>query len=198
MGSLVAAGFQQLAEEILHQRGSPPLRSLLVTSCYRREGRTTISLCLARALARRGDARVVLMDGDFANPQLAKQLGLEAEPSFEDVLAGRAEPRDVAVKSLWDHVSVLLLRGPVEGREELLETDRLQRAMAEVQRSYDLVVIDGAPIFSSPNPLLALADVDTALIVARHGQTPERSIQQAARRLEEADVELLGVVRNFL
>ena len=45
-----------------------------VTGCCRGEGRTTVSILLARALAKAG-LRVILVDGDFANPDLARTFG---------------------------------------------------------------------------------------------------------------------------
>ena len=58
---------------------SPPAiaidRSLLFTSCHRAEGRTTLVLTLARALARR-PGRTLLVDADLAGPMLARLLGL--------------------------------------------------------------------------------------------------------------------------
>ena len=50
----------------------------LFTSCHRAEGRTTLVLTLARALARR-PGRTLLVDADLTGPMLARQLGLQAQ-----------------------------------------------------------------------------------------------------------------------
>lgn len=198
MGSLVAAGFQSLAERIHRQYEQETGRLLLMTSCYRGEGRTSIALCLARALARQGEAPVALVDGDFANPQLAEQLGIETDFGFEEVLSGRGNLGSALVESRWDHVTLLPVRRPVERPDDLATPSRLNQVLASLRPDYGVVLVDGAPLFSSPNPLATQADVDAAILVSNPAVTAQGSLEQAVRQLEEADVSLVGVVENFV
>jgi protein-tyrosine kinase len=67
--------FRRLAEALVEVRESRGIKVFLFTSCHRAEGRTTLVLTLARALARR-PGRTLLIDADLTGPMLARQLGL--------------------------------------------------------------------------------------------------------------------------
>ena len=66
--------FEQMADRLLDVRDRLRHKVLLFTSCHRAEGRTTLVLTLARALARR-PGRTVLVDADLTGPMLARAPG---------------------------------------------------------------------------------------------------------------------------
>ena len=67
--------FEQMADRLLEARDRQKIKVLLFTSCHRAEGRTTLVLTLARALARR-PGRTVLVDADLTGPMLSSSLEL--------------------------------------------------------------------------------------------------------------------------
>ena len=81
--------FEQLADALVSARVLSQVRSIFFTSCHRSEGRTTLVLGLARALARR-PGRTVLVDADLSGPMLARSLGLRPRYGLDDVLDGSA------------------------------------------------------------------------------------------------------------
>ncbi|MCA9213592.1 MAG: hypothetical protein KDB27_11030, partial [Planctomycetales bacterium] len=84
-----------------------PERNLLsVRSWARGAGRTTLAICLARRLACHGKS-VVLIDGDFDNPQLASQLGVQIAAGWEVALSGENTPNSCCVSSVRDGFSML-------------------------------------------------------------------------------------------
>ena len=70
--------FEQMADRLIESRDRQNIKVLLFTSCHRAEGRTTLVLTLARALARR-PGRTVLVDADLTGPMLSHALGLHPE-----------------------------------------------------------------------------------------------------------------------
>ncbi|BAV87421.1 capsular polysaccharide biosynthesis protein [Rothia aeria] len=67
-----------------------PPRSFLVTSAVPSEGKSTVSLSLARSMAESGQA-VILIDADLRRPTLAKKLNVDAKVGLTQVLAGQVD-----------------------------------------------------------------------------------------------------------
>jgi hypothetical protein len=72
-------------------------RVLAVSACHRADGCTTLLLCVAQSLARRG-LKIALVDADTDNPLLAQRLGLVPEAGWEAVLAGRLPLGEVTIE----------------------------------------------------------------------------------------------------
>src|SRR4029453_13929398 len=82
------------------------LRTLAVSGSRRGEGRTTLALALARCAAK-GGIQVAVIDADFARPQLAARLGLEANHGWQDTAPGRVPLSEAAGRSLADNITIL-------------------------------------------------------------------------------------------
>ena len=55
---------------------SGKLKTLLVTSPQPQDGKSTVVLNLATALAEQGQRKVLVLEGDLSRPTLSKHLGL--------------------------------------------------------------------------------------------------------------------------
>ena len=70
--------FEKMARLLLDAHERQGIKVLLFTSCHRAEGRTTLVLTLARALARH-PLRTLVVDADLTGPMVARHLGLRPE-----------------------------------------------------------------------------------------------------------------------
>ena len=84
--------FDRLADALIEARDRLGQKVLLFTSCHRAEGRTTLVLTLARALARR-PGRTLLVDGDLERP--------DARPAARPPPEGRPGRRGRGRASPW-------------------------------------------------------------------------------------------------
>src|SRR5262249_53549793 len=65
----------------------PDLRTVLVASAARGDGRTTIARCLTEAASRMG-SRVLLLEADLRNPTLGMAMGIQPGLGLQGVLTG--------------------------------------------------------------------------------------------------------------
>src|SRR5262249_10270418 len=111
--------FSRLADVLIEARDQKHLKVLLFTSCHRAEGRTTLVLTVARALARR-PGRTLLVDADLAGPMLARQLGLRPEVGLDDVVENGLALSDALIDAPDDHLTILPIRAPIARPREFV------------------------------------------------------------------------------
>jgi len=90
----VAAAVERLADRFENECLAQGAKTIVIASASRFDGRTTLSLILADELARR-DRKVLLVEGDLANPKLSDHTGQPGTPGLAQVAAGDATAREV-------------------------------------------------------------------------------------------------------
>jgi Mrp family chromosome partitioning ATPase len=189
--------FEQMADRLVETRDRQNLKVLLFTSCHRAEGRTTLVLSLARALARRA-GRTLLVDADLTGPMIARSLGLHPQVGLDDVVEEGHALADAVLSAPDDHLWILPLRAPVSRPREFLASPGWSCMMARLRREYDLVLLDGSPMFTGLSAAVLHRAVDAAVLVHNRSMTGERSLLRAREVLDGAGVPLLGLAETFV
>jgi protein-tyrosine kinase len=186
------ARFEALADALSRDAA----RVLLFTSCHRAEGRTTLVLTLARALARR-PGRTLLVDADLSGPMLARRLGVRPRVGLDDVVESGADPDEALVAlpdvGLW----LLPLRAAVGRPRAFLASPAWACLMARLRREFDRVLLDGSPLFTGLSAAVLHRPVDAAVLVVHRALTGERAILRAREVLDAGGVPLLGLAETF-
>ena len=128
----------------LQQTTSDDRKLVTVHSQSRGEGRTTLSITFASALARTG-ARVLLVDSDFENPALANRLGLAVELGWEKAIAGEVPVDECSVRSIGDGFTILPLSEAAIGEDHTILRDALRNLLSDLVGEFDLILIDTGP-----------------------------------------------------
>ena len=192
----VGERFERLADTLVEGRDRQGLRIVLATSCHRAEGRTTLVLALARALARR-PGRTILVDGDLTGPRLARTLGIGPGVGLDDVVEQSHAVEDAVLEAADDHLWIAPLRAPVAAPRDFYASPRWSLVMARLRREFDLVVIDGGPLFLGPGAAMVPRGVDAALLVRNRRLTGDPALLRARAALEAGGVPLLGIAETF-
>lgn len=191
------ARFDALADQLLAAREARHLRVLLFTSCHRAEGRTSLVLALARRLAAR-PLRTLLIDADLGGPMLASALGLRVRAGLDDVVERDVVLSEAIHETHGGRLSILPLRGGVERPREFLASPGWSLVMARARREFDLVLLDGGPLFTGLSAAALHRTVDAAVLVVHRGLTTDRALERAAEVLEAGGVPLLGLAETFV
>jgi Mrp family chromosome partitioning ATPase len=70
----------------------------------------------------------------------------------------------------------------------------LENFLAGVQDSYDLVIIDSAPVVCAPEALSICQMTDGVIFIVRWGHTPYRYVRHAVGMLQRVKANVLGAV----
>jgi Mrp family chromosome partitioning ATPase len=191
------ARFERLADLLIETRASRHLKILLFTSCHRAEGRTTLVLTLARALGRR-PVRTLVVDGDLTGPMLARLLGLRPAVGLDDVVERGIAASDALIAAPEDGLTFLPLRAAVARPRDFLAAPGWAVLMARLRRDFDLVLIDGSPLFAGLSAAVLHRSVDAAVLVHNRALTAERALLRAREVLDAGGIPLLGLAETFV
>jgi protein-tyrosine kinase len=189
--------FERMAELVLKARRQQNLKVLLFTSCHRAEGRTTLMLTLSRALARHPD-RTILVDGDLTGPMLARLLALRPEVGLDDVVESGQALSEALIDASDDHLTLLPMRSAVTRPRDFLASPGWTCTLARLRREFDLILIDGGPLFTGLSAAALHLSVDAAVLVHHRGMSGERAIVRAFEVLDGGGVPILGLAETFV
>lgn len=175
------------------QAGQP--RLLLVTSAVPHEGKSTVAVNLARALAF-GGSRVLLVDADLRRGVLHKLIGLERGPGLAEALAGGFSIGDVIQRNCIPNLDFIGTGLTVRHSGDLLLEGRLEEMLVQWRKDYQYVVLDSSPVFATDDATTLAPKVDGALFVVRNGYSRLGQVRQALEQLYLRNARVLGVVFN--
>jgi receptor protein-tyrosine kinase len=165
----------------LEKRGA---RSVAVVSALHSEGKTTVSGNLAMALCSLSPNRsVALLDLDLRKPSLERSLGVEARAGIDDVILGEATLAEACISFDKPPLDVYPVRLPRNAAHELLVKPSLEAALRELERLYEVVVIDTAPVLLVPDTPIVLRHLPACLAVARAGHTRSQAFERMCSML---------------
>ena len=169
----------------------------VVTSSLPQEGKTTTSENLAITLAQAGQ-RVALVDGDLRRPKIADNLRLESAVGLTTVLVGHHSLDNAIQNSSIENLWVLTSGATPPNPSELLQSHAMTDVLAQLRKTFDVIVIDAPPLLPVTDAALLTSQSDGALIVVRHGKTTKDQLRHAVERLEAVGGRTLGVVLNMV
>jgi Mrp family chromosome partitioning ATPase len=170
-------------------------RSFAVTSALFDEGKTTISGNLAFALASLSPRRTVaIVDLDLRKPSLERSLHLPVRAGIDDVLLGAAGLEDACIPATRPQLDVYPVRSRHDAAHELLVRGELGAAVRELERRYEIVVVDTPPVLLVPDTPIILRHVACCVVVARAGHTRANAFRRAIELLPRR--KLIGCVLN--
>lgn len=173
------------------------VKVVAVTSALPNEGKTTISMCLARVAAMSGQ-RVCVVDCDLRKQSINDVIDVETDVGILQVLAGEAPWRSAIVRDPNSDAHVLPVASSGFTPRDVFGSDAMSRLIADLRAHYDLVVLDCAPILAVAETRILVGQADTTVLVARAGRTPIGAMRSAVEHTESAGGKVLGVALNYV
>jgi capsular exopolysaccharide synthesis family protein len=172
-----------------------PPRVFIVTSAQPGEGKTFVTVNLAKALARMGK-KTLLIDVDVHRPSVHETMGIRRQTGLNDFLYGHSSDFSI-FPSPFPNLTVI----PVD------HTDRLQLAesldssvfidsLTNAMGSFEYILMDSGPVLLTPETLAACVGVDGLILVVRNDYTTAKTLKLASELLQQVNVSVLGTVLN--
>ena len=198
--SLAAEAYSNATFSILQSQSGKGSRAYVVSSPKVGEGKTTITSNLGVALSK-SKLRVALVDGDLRRPSLHKAFSTRNGPGLRDYLRGRVEGGDLVRAGLLRETAfpnLFLMPAGIgdEDSMELLNSARLPELIAELRKTFDVVLIDTPPALHMVDTRIIARECGGVILVVRASVTTLDEAANARDLFDRDGVHLVGTILN--
>jgi len=162
-------------------------RRLLLAGGSTGDGVTTCVAELGLTLARAGH-RVLLVDLDTRDPQLAGRLGV-TQPSALAQLRTKGEHWDSGLPAVPGSSRLRIVTVGAYGALGIPDdvAEELPKMLSQARRHFEYVLIDASPLAESGEALRVASAVDAVVLVLRPGRTPVEDLETTLDLLTRVD-----------
>ena len=176
------------------------IRTLVVTSALPNEGKSTVTMDLARSLTESGK-RVLLIDTDMRKSVYVGRLRARTSDGSEifglsHFLSGQKRLEDVLYGTEIPGLYMIFAGPSVPNPTEILEKKYFQELLKFASEHFNYVLLDCAPIGAAIDAAVIAKNCDGAILVVAQGMASGRMLQGVKKQLEVSGVRILGVVLN--
>lgn len=184
-----------LAANIRFASVDNPVSTIVVTSSVPNEGKTFVSVELARALAASGK-RVLIVECDMHKRSLSSVLGAHGRHGIYDVLSGDADLDEAIVSTQTPNLYFLDSEPNIPNPTDVLSSKRFRGLLQGARRAFSYVVMDTPPIGAFVDAAILGSVADATLLVVREDFVRRDDLAAAYTQLKQAGANLVGTVLN--
>ncbi len=171
-----------------------PHKITVVTSTNPGEGKSTVAINLAAALAQM--EKVLLIDADLRRPSMAAAFGVPSgTPGLSDLLA-KSESLENCLHVSGSGFDVLPAGVIPPNPLEMISNSQFTGLVASLSERYDRVIIDSAPMNAVSDALILATMADSLVYVVKADATPHTLVRKSINMIRRSNLPLTGVVLN--
>lgn len=170
---------------------------ILVTSSISGEGKSFVSANLASSFALLGK-RVALVGMDIRSPQLANMLKLQETPGVTSFLSNSDTDLSAITQKVpdVDNLNVIVAGAIPPNPSELLLGERTEQFFNKLRESYDVIIVDSAPIAMVSDTFSLAKFGDATLFVTRANHTKRNLVKYFNEVVARKQFQNAAVVLN--
>jgi succinoglycan biosynthesis transport protein ExoP len=193
---LALESFQFLRANLQLRSTTSSYRTFAVTSALPGEGKSTVAMRLAQAMALSGSS-VILTDCDLRRPALHTALGVSAASGVTTALSSDVPPSRLLLETPIPNVK-LLPAGPLTVMPGTMITGDhdIGKLIRELAKLADYVIVDTSPVTIGADASTIASEVDATLMVVDPSAIERPVLLAAVEQLHNADVTVAGAVLN--
>ena len=196
---LTAESTRVLRSGLSFQLQTDKTNVICITSTIKGEGKSFVSYNLALSYSALGK-KVILVGADLRNPQLHKFLGQKRENLGLTTYLSNQNYNDIPsliTKSATPGGLDYLLTGAIPPNpSELLMRSRFKQLLEELKQSYDVILIDTAPLLLVSDTTAILPLCDSVVYVARSQYSEKKTFSFILNMQQRENVPPFGMVLN--
>ncbi|WP_349295181.1 polysaccharide biosynthesis tyrosine autokinase (plasmid) [Thioclava sp. 'Guangxiensis'] len=168
---------------------------IAITSANPQEGKTTLSLGLARQMASLGK-RVLVIEGDLRRRVFMEYLGLKCPQTLLGALTGETSLQGAVCADPYSGIDVLVGAKPPGNPADIFASNAFLALLDEAREQYDYIIIDTPPVLCVPDTRIILQGCDRALFVVNWNMTTKQQVRDGIGALHTSGRKLGGVILN--
>jgi len=196
---LIDNNFQELSTiegNILGAGQDINIKTIYVTSCSPKEGKSVVAVSMAYALAEEALAKVLLIDGNFNSPSIHNTFSVNISPGLTDIF------REDDIKDLLPMDTEIKNLKIIPNGEPLSKTFNIFRNKTFVEifntwkQRFDYIIFDGNSMLGSLDTFIIAKNFDGIILVVECERTKWEVVQVAKEKIAKVKGNILGVVLN--
>lgn len=192
-----AESFRQLRTNLQFANVAGDAKTVLITSSLPGEGKSTTATNLAIAMAQAGQT-VCLVDADLRRPMVGEYLGLERNAGLTTALVGAVDVNHLLQPWGDDSLYVLTSGQIPPNPSELLGSEAMKHVLAQLEESFDAVIIDAPPLLPVTDAAVLSQSVGGVVVVVGTQKVKLHDLEKSLKALNLVGAAVLGVVLNRL
>ena len=199
VGSPYATAIMGLVRNLTKLKASkasgPAAQSIMMVSSRDHEGSSSVAWSTAISAAMQ-NRKVLLIDGDGGNGELAETLAPDNQQALADVLSGDGKLGDLIVEDKELGLSFLPIVKAGKKHQTIHWGDyqSLLAQLPQVSKDFDLVIVDGGAILNSGLAHILVDHVDSVTLVVRMDETSRKTVHEALRAIDVPAAKMRGVI----
>ena len=189
--SLIEAGKSTFAN-ICFTKVDSDIKTICVTSANASEGKSTVSLNLAIAIADSGK-RTLLIENDMRKRSLSGALGISAKHDLCDLIRGNVAIMDAVVATDYENLFFLDVAPGVPSPSDILGSERYTRLIGRLEERFDYIIIDTPPVLLFVDAAIIASIADATVLVIKEKSTKKSSAAKALSQLKKANAKIVGI-----
>jgi tyrosine-protein kinase Etk/Wzc len=193
--TVASEAYRGLRTSVQFSRPDKVIETILVTSARPAEGKSTVVLNLAIAMAQAG-RRTLVVDADLRKPSIHRKLGISWEPGLVGLLFDGAPFDPGKYATAVDDLYVIPSGRTAPNPSELLGSQSLRDAIGTFREHFDVIIFDAPPVLAATDAVLLSTQCDATIVVAAAGTTRSHEITDTLAALRDVGAKVIGTVLN--
>lgn len=174
------------------------IKSIAITSYGTSGGKTSVAFQLAASMAQAGK-RVLLLDTDLRKSVLASRLRVRGSvKGLSHFLSGMSEMNDLMYGTNVDGMYIMFSGPRVPNAAELLGSNRFACLISGLEKVFDYVIVDAAPLGQVIDCAVMAPVLDGVLIIVDARQNSYKLERRIIAQLEKSGGKIMGIVLNHV
>ena len=184
---------RNLRTSVLLSNVDTPPRIIMLTSSIPGEGKTTLSLSLAKNLSGLGK-KTLLIEADIRRRTFDQYFDTRNKPKLVDAVLSDEAILDFATQE--PKLGVHLLFGGRSGinAADFFASDKFKSFMTRAREEFDYVVIDTPPVLAVPDARIIGQHADAVIYAVHWDRTPRAQVQAGLRSFRDVKLTVAGTV----
>ena len=194
--SVIAEQYRAIRTSIQYSNLDKKLKTILVTSSTKNEGKTITTTNLAVNFAAIDKKKVLIIDCDLRNPSIHKEFGITNVGGLTDLLIEKNNIENYIKTTEIDNLHVLTAGVIPPNPSEILASKLMKDLLSDLKEIYDYIFIDTPPIGIVMDAGTLANKVDASILVVKSNGVEFKQLEETKRKLDAVNANIIGVVLN--
>lgn len=201
--SYVTECINTIRTNILYMNSTKNAKTILITSCMPREGKSWVSANIAISFAET-NKKVLLIDADMRKGRVNKIFSLSNEQGLSNYLfniTGDVEKdvylaKDYIKETEFPNLHILTNGTIPPNPSELLASNNMKELITILKSVYDIIIIDAPPCKLVSDSIVLSTIVDSSVLVTNSGKTKISDLKEVKKSINIVGGKIIGGIIN--